>query len=154
MHSCWTWTIFIEHQHQTRPLYDHDGLIQKQDLSITKSEHRQNMDTIQAIECTHPPSLANGCCCCCSVSQSCPTLCDPMDCSTPGFPVHHQLLEPAHPLPIHPLPNLSFLFFKDWFIINWRIMALQNCVGFCQTSTWISHSYTYLPHLFFWILFF
>ena len=28
-----------------------------------------------------------------SVAQSCPTLCDPMDCSTPGFPVHHQLPE-------------------------------------------------------------
>ena len=28
-----------------------------------------------------------------SVTQSCPTLCDPMDCSTPGFPVHHQLSE-------------------------------------------------------------
>ena len=28
-----------------------------------------------------------------SVSQSCPTLRDPMDCSTPGFPVHHQLPE-------------------------------------------------------------
>ena len=28
-----------------------------------------------------------------SVAQFCPTLCDPMDCSTPGFPVHHQLLE-------------------------------------------------------------
>ena len=27
-----------------------------------------------------------------SVSQSCPTLCDPVDCSMPGFPVHHQLL--------------------------------------------------------------
>ena len=27
------------------------------------------------------------------VTQSCPTLCDPMDCSTPVFPVHHQLLE-------------------------------------------------------------
>ena len=26
-----------------------------------------------------------------SVTQSCPTLCDPMDCSTPGFPVHHRL---------------------------------------------------------------
>ena len=25
-----------------------------------------------------------------SVTQSCPTFCDPMDCSTPGFPVHHQ----------------------------------------------------------------
>ena len=27
------------------------------------------------------------------VTQSCLTLCDPRDCSTPGFPVHHQLLE-------------------------------------------------------------
>ena len=27
------------------------------------------------------------------VIQLCPTLCDTMDCSTPGFPVHHQLLE-------------------------------------------------------------
>ena len=30
-----------------------------------------------------------------SVIQSCLTLCDPMDCSIPGFPVHHQLLEPT-----------------------------------------------------------
>ena len=28
-----------------------------------------------------------------SVAQSCLTLCDPMECSTPGFSVHHQLLE-------------------------------------------------------------
>ena len=28
-----------------------------------------------------------------SVTQSCPTLCNPMDCSMPGLPVHHQLLE-------------------------------------------------------------
>ena len=28
-----------------------------------------------------------------SVTQSCPALCDPMDCSKPGFPVHHQLPE-------------------------------------------------------------
>ena len=28
-----------------------------------------------------------------SVAQSCPTLCDPIDCSTPGLPVHHQLPE-------------------------------------------------------------
>ena len=27
----------------------------------------------------------------CSVSQPCPTLCDPMDCSTPGLPVPHHL---------------------------------------------------------------
>ena len=29
-------------------------------------------------------------CCCCSVTRSCQTLWDPMDCSTPGFPVHHE----------------------------------------------------------------
>ena len=28
-----------------------------------------------------------------SVTQSCLTLCDPMDCSMPGLPVHHQLQE-------------------------------------------------------------
>ena len=33
--------------------------------------------------------------CCCSVAQSSPALCDPMDCSMPGFPVHHHLLELA-----------------------------------------------------------
>ena len=30
-----------------------------------------------------------------SVAQLCPTVCDSMDCSSPGFPVHHQLLELA-----------------------------------------------------------
>ena len=30
-----------------------------------------------------------------SVTQPCVTFCDPMDCSMPGFPVHHQLLELA-----------------------------------------------------------
>ena len=32
-------------------------------------------------------------CCCCSVVQSCLALCNPIDCSTPGFPVHQHLLE-------------------------------------------------------------
>ena len=34
-------------------------------------------------------------CCCFSVSKSCPALCDPMDCSMPGFSVLHHLLELA-----------------------------------------------------------
>ena len=33
--------------------------------------------------------------CCCLVTKLCLTLCDPMDCSMPGFPVHHQLPELA-----------------------------------------------------------
>ena len=56
-------------------------------------------------------------------TQSCPALCEPMDCSMPGLPVHHQLPEftqthchwvsnasqPSHPLssPSHPTFNLS-----------------------------------------------
>ena len=52
-------------------------------------------------------------------TQSCPALCDPKDCSTPGFPVHHQFLElaqtyvhqvsdavqPSHPL-LSPSPSI------------------------------------------------
>ena len=37
--------------------------------------------------------------CCCSVAQSCLTLYDPMDCSMPGFPVLHCLLEFAQIMP-------------------------------------------------------
>ena len=51
-----------------------------------------------------------------SVALSCSTVCDPMDCSTPGFPVHHQLPElpqtQVHQVddaiqPSHPLLSLS-----------------------------------------------
>ena len=71
-----------------------------------------------------------------SVTQSCPTLCDPINCRTPGLPVHHQLLEftqtqvhrvgdaiqPSHPLlsPSPPAPNPSQhqgLF--QWVLFTW-----------------------------------
>ena len=32
-------------------------------------------------------------------------------------------------------------------IFNWRITAWQYCIGFCHTSTWISHRYKYVPSL-------
>ena len=55
--------------------------------------------------------------------QSCPTLCNPMDCSTPGFPVNHQLPEPTQThvhrvgdaiQPSHPLlsPSPAFNLFQ------------------------------------------
>ena len=34
-----------------------------------------------------------------------------------------------------------------FYLFNWRIVALQNFVVFCQTSTWISHRYIYIPSL-------
>ena len=33
------------------------------------------------------------------------------------------------------------------FVFYWRIIAIQNFVAFCQTSTWIRHRYTYIPSL-------
>ena len=36
-----------------------------------------------------------------------------------------------------------------WFL-NWRIIALQNFVVFHQTSTWVSHRYTYIPSFLIW----
>ena len=38
--------------------------------------------------------------CCCSVPKMCPTLCSPMDCSTPGFPVFHYLPQFAQTRPL------------------------------------------------------
>ena len=39
------------------------------------------------------------------------------------------------------------LVFLNLFNFNWRIIALQYCVGFCHTAAWISHRYTYVPSL-------
>ena len=69
-----------------------------------------------------------------SVAQSCPTLRDPMDHSTPGLPVHHQLpeftqihlhwvddaIQPSHPLP-SPSPALSLSQHQGLF--QWVLLA-------------------------------
>ena len=48
-------------------------------------------------------------------------------------------------------PALAGIFFSFFFLINSffnrRIIALQNFIGFCQASTWISHRYTYITSL-------
>ena len=64
-----------------------------------------------------------------SVAQLCPTLCDPMNCSTPGLPVHHQLpeftkthvhwvgeaIQPSHPLWSPSSPALNLFQHQDLF---------------------------------------
>ena len=66
-----------------------------------------------------------------SVAQSCLTLCDPTDCSTPGFPVHHQLpelpqthvhwvsdaIQPSHPLSSPSPPAFTLL--KHQGLFQW-----------------------------------
>ena len=71
-----------------------------------------------------------------SVAQSCPTLCDPMDCSMPGFPVHHRLPELAqnhfHRVgdviqPTHPVVPFSFwLQFKEKLCL--AALGLSCCI--------------------------
>ena len=66
------------------------------------------------------------------VAQSCLTLCDPMDCSMPGFPVHHQLpeltqthvhcvgdaIQPSHPL-LSPSPPTTFNLSQHQGLFQW-----------------------------------
>ena len=93
---------------------------------------------------------------CCSVAQSCPTLCDPMSCSTPGFPVLCHLselgqthvhrvndaIQPSHPLssPSPPAFNLSqHQFFSNesvlhirgpkYWSFSFRISPSNECSG-------------------------
>ena len=76
---------------------------------------------------------------CCSIAKLCLTLCDPMDCSSPGFPVLHYLLEftqthdhgvgdaiqPSHPLSSSSSPafNLSQLVSSSHQVAS--VLALQ-----------------------------
>ena len=83
-----------------------------------------------------------------SVAQSCPTLCNPMDRSTPGLPVHHQLpestqthvhrvsdtIQPSHPLssPFPPALNLSPHQVAKLLEFHFSISPSNECSG------WIS----------------
>ena len=88
-----------------------------------------------------------------TVVQSCPTLCDPMDCSTPGLPVHHQLpeftqthvhwvsdtIQPSHLLssPSPPAFNLSQhqgLF--TWVISSHQVAKVLEVQLQCQSFQW------------------
>ena len=87
-----------------------------------------------------------------SVTQSCPTLCDPMNCRTPGLPVHHQLpeftqthvhrvgdaIQPSHPH--HPLLKnkriSTYEIISKYFlrkkIFQWVIKGCIDCLGLSQ----------------------
>ena len=89
-----------------------------------------------------------------SVTQSSPTLCDPMHCSTPGFPVHHQLQElvqtqvhqvsdairPSHPLlspspPAFSLSQHQGLFQCQFFTAGGRSIGVSASASVLQMDT-------------------
>ena len=95
-----------------------------------------------------------------SVSQSCPTLCDPMNCSTPGLPVHHQLpeftqthvhrvgdaIQPSHPLSSPSPPHflmlgvnifqilvfIFLLFYEFW--LHWVLVSVWRLLSSCNVQ--------------------
>ena len=87
-------------------------------------------------------------CCCCSVAKSCPTLCDPMDCSTPGFPVitiSWSLLEltfiqsvmPSnHPILYQPLLLCLQSFpASGSFLMSWLFPTIHQSIGVSTSAS-------------------
>ena len=79
--------------------------------------------------------------CCCSVAQSYQILCNLMDCSTPGFPVHHQLpelaqthvhrvgdaIQPSHP--VVPFSYLQSFLASGSFLMSWLFASGGQSIG-------------------------
>ena len=80
------------------------------------------------------------CCCCCWVTNLCPTLCNPLDCSMTGFPTLHYLLEfaqihvlwvhdgiqPSHPL--SPSSPVAFSLSQHQGIFQWVSSSHQKYI--------------------------
>ena len=98
-----------------------------------------------------------------SVIQLCPSLCNPINCSTPGLPVHHQLpestqthvhrvgdfIQPSHPLlsPSPPALNLSQhqgLFFISFFFSFFRVFSNESVLHIRWQKYW-SFSFSISP---------
>ena len=92
-----------------------------------------------------------------SVAQSCQTLCDPMDCSIPGLPVHHQLpeftqthvhwtsdaIQPSHPLS-SPSPP-AFNLFQHQGLFKWISSLHQVFASILHQSIGVSALASVLP---------
>ena len=81
-----------------------------------------------------------------SVAQSCPTPCDTRDCSTPGFPVHHQLPEPSQSESVMPSNHLiiyRFLLLLPSIFPSIRVFSDESIV--CSWSKYWSFSFSISP---------
>jgi len=86
-----------------------------------------------------------------SVAQLCATLCDPMDCSTPGFHVHHQLpealqtlvhwvgdaIQPSHPL-LSPSPPAFKLSQNRYFPMSWLFASDDQSIRVSDSTSVLS----------------
>ena len=104
--------------------------------------------------------------------QSCPTLCDPMNCGTPGLPVHHQLpefsqthahrvgdaLQTSHPLssPSPPAPNPSqhqgFFPMSQLFAWSGQSIGVSSSTSALPMNTQGAYISSFLFKRFYWSL--
>ena len=84
-----------------------------------------------------------------SVTQSSPILCDPMNCSMPGLPVHHQLpeftqthvhrvsdaIQPSHPLSSPKVLQLQHQSFQWIFKVDWFPLGLTGLISLQSEGT-------------------
>ena len=103
-----------------------------------------------------------------SVAQSCPTLCDLMNRSTPGLPVHHQLpeftqthvhrvshaIQPSHPLsPPSPLDAFELWCWRRLLRVPWTARRSNQCIlkeispGISSEGTMLKLKLQYFGHL-------
>ena len=74
-----------------------------------------------------------------SVAQSCPTPCDTRDCSTPGFPVHHQLPEPSQSESVMPSNHLiiyRFLLLLPSIFPSIRVFSNESVLPIMWPKYW------------------
>ena len=99
-----------------------------------------------------------------SLTQSCPTLCDPVNHSTPGLPVHHHLpeftqthlhrvsdaIQPSHPLsspfPLPPIPPSIRVFSND-SALHMRWPKYQIAKTILKKKTKLEYSYFFISEL-------
>ena len=85
-----------------------------------------------------------------SVTPSCPPLCDPKDSSTPGFPVHHQLLEPTQTqsiesvMPSNHLILCCPLLFQPSIFSSTRVFSNESVLRISWPNYW-SFSFNISP---------
>ena len=84
-----------------------------------------------------------------SVTQSCPSLCNPMDCNMPGFPVHHQLpelvhthvhqvsdaIQPSHSLSSSSLPTFSLSQHQGLFPVSQFFASGGQSIGVSASAS-------------------
>ena len=74
-----------------------------------------------------------------SVAQLCLILCDSVDCSTPGFPVHHQLLEPAQTRSIYIYTYIYIYTHTHIYMKIYRYISRKYVYSHCKSE----HTHAY-----------